>query len=109
MQFDIKKLLQNLGIQEINESSSTGKQWNSSTLAKAEAIFSPVDGKEIASVKFAGLVEYNSVIETAENAFKTWRIWPSPKRGDVIRQFGDALREKKEDLGKLVSYEMGKS
>lgn len=109
MQFDIKKLLQNLGIQEINESSSTGKLWNSGNLAKPEAIFSPVDGKDIASVKFAGIDEYNSVILTAEKAFKTWRTWPSPKRGEVIRQFGDALREKKEELGKLVSYEMGKS
>ena len=109
MQFDINKLLQNLGIQEINESSSTGNLWNSSILAKPVAIFSPVDGKEIASVKFAGHEEYNRVIQQAEEAFKMWRTWPSPKRGDVIRQFGDALREKKEDLGKLVSYEMGKS
>ncbi|MBC7757359.1 MAG: aldehyde dehydrogenase family protein [Phormidesmis sp. FL-bin-119] len=109
MQFDINKLLQNLGIQEINESSGTGNLWNSSILAKPVAIFSPVDGREIASVKFAGHEEYNSVIQQAEEAFKIWRTWPSPKRGDVIRQFGDALREKKEDLGKLVSYEMGKS
>ena len=109
MQFDIKKLLQNLGIQEINESSSTGNTWTSNTQAKPLAIFSPVDGREIAKVKFAGQEEYNQVIKQAEEGFKTWRTWPSPKRGDVIRQLGDALREKKEDLGELVSYEMGKS
>ena len=109
MQIDIKKLLQNLGIQEINDSSSTGKIWSSSTQGSTKAIFSPVDGKEIASVTFAGVEDYNNTVEKAEEAFKIWRTWPSPKRGDVIRQFGDALREKKEDLGKLVSYEMGKS
>ena len=109
MQFDINSLLHKLGIQEINESGSTGKTWYSNIQAKPEAIFSPVDGKTVACVKFAGIEEYNKVILTAENAFKIWRTWPSPKRGEVIRQFGDALREKKEDLGKLVSYEMGKS
>lgn len=108
MQFDINKLLQNLGIQEINDSASTGKNWSGST-DKPEAIYSPVDGKLIASVKFAGVEEYDSVIQQAEKAFQIWRTWPSPKRGEVVRQFGDVLRENKEDLGKLVSYEMGKS
>lgn len=109
MQIDIKKLLQNLGIEQINESISTGKTWSSSTQNKVKAVFSPVDGKEIASVKFAGIDDYNSTIQQAEEAFKLWRTWPSPKRGEIIRQFGDALREKKDELGQLVSYEMGKS
>lgn len=109
MQIDIKKLLQNLGIEQINESTSTGKTWSSSTQNKVKAIFSPVDGKEIASVKFAGIDDYNTTIQQSEEAFKIWRTWPSPKRGEIIRQFGDALREKKEELGQLVSYEMGKS
>ncbi|MGB4399074.1 MAG: aldehyde dehydrogenase family protein [Daejeonella sp.] len=108
MQFDINKLLQNLGIQEINDSASTGKNWSASP-GKPEAVYSPVDGKVIASVNFAGVEEYESVIQQAEKAFQIWRTWPSPKRGEVVRQFGDALRENKEDLGKLVSYEMGKS
>ncbi|SKB75591.1 L-piperidine-6-carboxylate dehydrogenase [Daejeonella lutea] len=109
MQIDIKKLLQNLGIEQINHSSSTGKAWSSSPKAEAKVIYSPVDGKEIASVKFADADVYNATIQKAEEAFKTWRTWPSPKRGEVIRQFGDALRGKKEELGQLVSYEMGKS
>ena len=109
MQIDINKLLQDLGIEEINDSSSTGKIWSSSTKGNPSTIFSPVDGKEIASVKFAAVEDYNTTIQKAEEAFKIWRTWPSPKRGEVIRQFGDALRAKKEDLGKLVSYEMGKS
>lgn len=109
MQIDIKKLLQNLGIQEINESSSTGQNWNSSSSQHTKAIFSPVDGKKIASVKFAQTEDYDTTIAKAEEAFKIWRTWPAPKRGEVIRQLGEALREKKEDLGRLVSYEMGKS
>lgn len=109
MQIDINKLLQNLGIEQINDSSSTGTTWSSGSQSEAKAIFSPVDGKEIASVKFAGIDDYNRTIEKAEEAFKVWRTWPSPKRGEVIRQLGDALREKKEELGQLVSYEMGKS
>ncbi len=108
MQIDINKLLQNLGIEQINDSSSTRKTWSSSK-SDAKAIFSPVDGMEIASVKFAGIEDYNITVEKAEEAFRAWRTWPSPKRGEVIRQFGDALREKKEELGQLVSYEMGKS
>ncbi|WP_276348536.1 aldehyde dehydrogenase family protein [Daejeonella sp. JGW-45] len=109
MQLDIKNLLQSLGIQQINESSSTGKTWKSSEQGNTRAIVSPVDGKEIASVKFAGKKDYDNVIQTATDAFYIWRTWPAPKRGEVIRQLGDALRAKKDDLGKLVSYEMGKS
>jgi len=109
MQLDISQLLQNLGIQEINDSCSTGKIWSSSTQGKSKAIFSPVDGRKIAAVTFAEIDDYNNTVQKAEEAFKTWRTWPSPKRGDVIRQFGDALRDQKEELGRLVSYEMGKS
>lgn len=109
MQIDILPVLQNLEIQHINEACSTGKVWNSSDKNNIQAIFSPVDGKEIASVRFARSQDYENTVAKAEEAFKTWRTWPSPKRGDLIRQLGDALRQNKEDLGKLVSYEMGKS
>ncbi|MHB1177607.1 MAG: L-piperidine-6-carboxylate dehydrogenase [Daejeonella sp.] len=109
MQIDISALLHNLGIQQINEASSTGKAWSSSSRDHTKVIFSPVDGKEIASVRFAVTEDYDRTVHKAEEAFKIWRTWPSPKRGAVIRQLGEALREKKEDLGKLVSYEMGKS
>ncbi len=53
--------------------------------------------------------DYNKVIEQAAEAFKTWRTVPAPKRGEIVRQIGEALRDKKKDLGALVSYEMGKS
>lgn len=71
--------------------------------------YSPVDGKLIGSVKGASKAEYEEVIVQAQKAFAEWRTWPAPKRGEVVRQIGEALRESKDDLGKLVSYEMGKS
>ncbi len=109
MQIDIQSILKSLGINPVNEAGSTGKIWKSSGNNAIHKVYSPVDGKEIAAVKFAGADDYNQIIQKAEQAFKTWRTWPSPKRGEVIRQLGDALRENKENLGKLVSYETGKS
>src|SRR5262249_37319705 len=52
---------------------------------------------------------YNDVLQTAQSAFYQWRSWPAPRRGEIVRQFSEALRKYKEPLGKLVSYEMGKS
>mgnify|MGYP002403148726 CR=1 FL=1 len=104
----MKEVLKQLGIREKNNGSSTGKQWISSQ-GKTVTSFSPVDGKEIAEVVCADREAYEHIINTASKAFLEWRMWPSPRRGDVVRQIGDALRQNKEALGKLVSYEMGKS
>ncbi|MBN4070818.1 aldehyde dehydrogenase family protein, partial [Olleya sp. AH-315-F22] len=71
--------------------------------------YSPVDGQLIGSVKSTTKEDYDKMIDAATKAFKTWRTTPAPLRGEIVRQFGDKLREKKEALGKLVSYEMGKS
>ena len=100
--------LPTLKIQSSNSGVSTGQQWLSSTGNTIQS-FSPVDGKLIASVTSTDRDTYDSVIAKASEAFKEWRMWPSPKRGDVVRQIGEALRKYKEPLGKLVSYEMGKS
>jgi len=70
---------------------------------------SPVDGKVIGSVKTTTKADYEKVIRQAEKAFKVWREIPAPKRGEVVRQYGEALRANKDALGRLVSYEMGKS
>ncbi len=104
----INDLLSQLHIKEQNAGVSTGTQWHSS---KGETIVSssPVDNKQIASVTGADEASYEAVIAKAEAAFKEWRLWPAPKRGEIVRQIGEALRAKKEPLGKLVSYEMGKS
>ena len=106
-EFGIKEELKALGIHEINNGTSTGSQ----NFSSGEIIesYSPADGTLIGKVKTTTQSDYNKVIETATSAFKTWRIKPAPLRGEVVRQFGEKLREYKEALGKLVSYEMGKS
>jgi aldehyde dehydrogenase (NAD+) len=71
--------------------------------------WSPVDGKKIASVQLASRDSYDAVMENAQAAFLEWRQWPAPRRGEVVRQIAEALRAKKDALGRLVSYEMGKS
>jgi aldehyde dehydrogenase (NAD+) len=100
--------LKTLGIESNNKGVSTGTQWIASTGGTIDS-FSPVDGKLIASVSTADKESYEAVIKKAEEAFKTWRLMPAPKRGEIVRQVGEALRHYKEPLGKLVSYEMGKS
>src|SRR5688572_2133918 len=104
----MQEILKQLGITEKNSGTSTGTQWINSK-GKLLTSTSPVDATEIAKVICADRAAYEKVIEQAQKAFAEWRLWPSPKRGDLVRQIGDALREKKELLGRLVSYEMGKS
>lgn len=97
-----------LKVKHNNAGVSTGSQWISTGEETIES-FSPVDGKLIGSVMTTDKESYLSVINKARQAFDEWRTWPSPKRGEVVRQIGEALRKYKEPLGKLVSYEMGKS
>jgi aldehyde dehydrogenase (NAD+) len=99
--------LKALGLNDINEGCSTGNDWFSS--GSILESYSPVDGKLIAKVKTATTDDYTKIINSAKSAFLYWREIPAPKRGEIVRQFGDKLRAKKSDLGKLVSYEMGKS
>lgn len=104
----MQEILKQLGIEAINSGVSTGKNWLKGE-GKVYESYSPVDGKLIAAATSASQNEYNQVIEKAQAAFLEWRSWPAPKRGEVVRQLGDELRKNKEALGKLVSYEMGKS
>jgi len=105
--FGIEEALKELGVKDINEGSSTGA--NSFSNGELIESYSPVDGKLIGKVKATTQADYNKVMDAATSAFKEWRTMPAPQRGEIVRQFGDKLREKKEALGKLVSYEMGKS
>ncbi len=100
--------LKALGLNEYNAGASTGTQWLDHGTELIES-YSPVDGQLIGSVYAATKENYETIIATAEESFRVWRTWPAPKRGEVVRQIGDALRTYKEPLGKLVSYEMGKS
>ncbi|MFC4625858.1 aldehyde dehydrogenase family protein [Daeguia caeni] len=70
--------------------------------------YSPVTGEQIASIRTHSKEEANAIIEKADEAFRKWRMVPAPKRGELIRLFGEELRAAKEDLGRLVSIEAGK-
>jgi aldehyde dehydrogenase (NAD+) len=103
----IQKALKALKIKDLNEGTSTGSNFFSS--GETLDSYSPVDGGGIAGVKTTSKEDYEKVMAAATTAFKTWRQKPAPQRGEIVRQFGLRLRELKEPLGKLVSYEMGKS
>jgi len=107
MTINIQTVLKNLGLSETNQGVSTGAEWFD-TDGKINTSSSPVDGKVIASVKTATLEDYEKVVQKAQEAFKEWRMVPAPQRGEIVRLIGNALRDAKDDLGALVSYEMGK-
>jgi aldehyde dehydrogenase (NAD+) len=106
---DIKKILKELGVSPKLESVGTGTQWISALGSQHRNIISPVDGKQLATVIYAGATEYEAVMKRAVSAAEHWAKVPAPQRGEVVRQIGNALREQKKNLGALVSYEMGKS
>ena len=105
---NIENILSKLNIQSLTNGTAIGSNW---LRGGGESIdsFSPVDGKKIGSISSTSKKQYEEVLQSSLSAFSSWRMVPAPKRGEIVRQFGDALREKKEALGALVSYEMGKS
>lgn len=107
-QFGIAACLERLGVQSKNKGASSGERWLESGGEYIHSI-SPVVGESIAQVQQADRATYESLIVTAQEAFESWRLVPAPQRGEIVREIGNALREVKGDLGKLVSYEMGKS
>ena len=104
----MESVLQALGLKDINNGVSTGLQSWKPAGSRLES-YSPVDGELIASVVQANKDDYEKVMVKAQEAFAVWRTVPAPQRGELVRQMGNKLREYKEPLGKLVSYEMGKS
>lgn len=106
MAIDIR-FLNKLGVKKFNNGTSTGLKTSNSRNYQPSP--SPVDGHLIGAVSNTTPKEYEKVIRTAQKAFETWRLIPAPKRGEIVRQYGEALRRHKEPLGRLVSYEMGKS
>jgi aldehyde dehydrogenase (NAD+) len=105
----IAQVFKQLGIKKVNESVCTGTNWISAVGTTQRDIISPVDGKKAGSVIYASITEYEAVMKRARDAFQIWKQVPAPKRGDIVRQYGNILRANKEALGTLVSYEMGKS
>ncbi len=102
------EILKQLHIQAENSGTSTGNKWLASQ-GQVLTSWSPVDGQPIARITSTDAAGYAAVLQTATAAFTEWRLWPAPRRGEVVRQIGDALRRNKQALGRLVSYEMGKS
>jgi len=107
MSENIETLLKKLDITESQLGCSTGSIW----FANGDQITakSPVNGSNLGTVRAATFEDYEKILQTAEEAFISFRKIPAPIRGDMVRQFGNALRDKKELLGQLVSWEMGKS
>ena len=102
-----RDFLQQLGLNDQNPGTWSGRESSDSgTYIESR---SPVDGALIGSVSITTRREYDRLIGQAQEAFQYWRNVPAPKRGEIVRQYGEKLREHKDALGKLVSYEMGKS
>ena len=105
---NISEILDNLKLKEINDGTSNGVSYIRSE-GELKSIYSPVDGKKIASVIETSSKSYEQVVTTAQKSYLKWRNTPAPARGEIVRQIGNELRNSKNDLGSLVSYEMGKS
>ena len=102
------EIFNDLGLSKQNSGVSKGLTWLKGAGELIES-YSPVDGKLIGTVTSAGSDDYEQVINQAQKAFAEWRLIPAPRRGEIVRQIGLALRENKIALSTLVSYEMGKS
>ncbi len=101
--------LKELGIKDKNYGCSTGLEWQKTSDQGELKIYSPATGEYIASVYQASEEDYEHLMGKAGEAFKKWRQMPAPLRGEIVRQIGLKLREYKDPLGRLVSFEMGKS
>ena len=106
-QNNISEILNKLGIKDQQHGCSNGSEWFGSD-SKISS-FSPVDGSELGKISTGNKDDYEKLITDAQNAFKSFRKIPAPKRGELVRQLGNKIREHKAELGELVSIEMGKS
>lgn len=100
-------VLEKLGIQPDNPG-ACGREWIHSSGASTIPSLNPADGRELARVRLASAQEYETVVTQATEVFERWRMLPAPQRGQIVREIGDELRRVKDDLGTLVTLEMGK-
>ncbi|NIQ95529.1 MAG: aldehyde dehydrogenase family protein, partial [Desulfuromonadales bacterium] len=103
----MEDILRELGIEQSNPGVGVGRRWLE---GKGEPLVSvsPIDGTALGTVRRASLAEYEEVIDSAVRAFREWRQVPAPRRGEIVRQIGEAVREKKSALGALICLENGK-
>jgi L-aminoadipate-semialdehyde dehydrogenase len=100
-------VLERLGLKPEN-SGACGREWIVPQAGETVSSLNPADGRELARVRLASAQEYDAVVAQAVEVFERWRMFPVPKRGQIIREIGDELRRFKDDLGALVTLEMGK-
>jgi aldehyde dehydrogenase (NAD+) len=100
-------VLERLGIEPVH-SGACGREWSVSKNGVTVASYNPADGQEIGAVRLASAQDYDRVVSEATEVFARWRLLPAPKRGQIVREIGDELRHFKDDLGSLVTLEMGK-
>ena len=102
-------LLHSLGLTPINCGAGFGPgAWSESDANAAFPSINPASGESIALVSPANAGDYEKIIRISQQAFLRWRVTPAPKRGELVRRFGDLLRANKDALGSLVSMEVGK-
>lgn len=108
MSIEVAKLLKDLGLGASNQGAwSAASGWLTGKAGRLDSL-NPATAEVIASVQLADATEYDQVLREAQQAFKAWREVPAPKRGELVRQMGEALRTHKDALGSLVALEMGK-
>ncbi len=107
METSLRSTLNILKINELNNGACTGTVWTSTKGDVIESL-SPIDGKCIGKISQGTAEDYENIIALSQKTFKSWRMVPAPKRGDIVRQIGNELRKLKEPLGRLVSMETGK-
>src|SRR5438034_7607616 len=102
-------VLKELGIEAVNAGGSSGSDWWSrpSDAGVLDSI-NPATGEVMASVNLCSAADYERLVQETTNAFQQWRMVPAPKRGELVRLVGEALREKKDVLGTLIAMEVGK-
>ncbi len=101
--------LEELGIKEVNPGACAGPAgWSSIEGRELLDVLTPIDGSIVAKVALASEDDYEHVVKVAQGSFEKWRMTPAPVRGQIVREAGDELRRWKEQLGKLITLEMGK-
>ena len=106
-QSQIPDILEKLHIEPVNSGACYGDWIASPSGGQLESI-NPATGEVLAKIQLAGPADYETVASQASEAFLDWRMLPAPRRGDIVREIAGELRTAKDDLGMLVSLEMGK-
>jgi aldehyde dehydrogenase (NAD+) len=106
-QSQVPDILEKLHIEPVNSGACYG-EWIANPSGGHLESFNPATGETLAKIQLAGADDYQTVVAQASEAFRDWRMLPAPRRGEIVREIANELRAAKDDLGMLVSLEMGK-